>query len=303
MIEPVGFGPQIAEWTAIHNANVTSRPLDADYARHVWALAPDGQAMVARREGQVVGVAHVETPHWVPDSTCAEAMITVAMAERRTGVGSTLLAAVSEWAAAHDLDGLDIVVADDDADGMRFLESRDFQEVERNRQSRCDLTRPVEPVVLPDGVVLVTVAQRPDLDRGMYAVALAAFPDIPGAGIAHAGDFDHWRAGDLRVPGMLTDCSVIALARDEVVGYAVLVDLLAMPGYVVHEATAVLPEWRGKGVATAMKRDTLHRAQRSGYIAAETENEVRNAPMLAINEAAGFERLRDAITYRGPLVR
>ena len=54
----------------------------------------------------------------------------------------------------------------------------------------------------------------------MYAVALQADEDIPGStGVASYG---RWRAQDIDRPDCLPELCFIALAGDEVIGYAVL---------------------------------------------------------------------------------
>lgn len=302
-IHPVDLASGVEVWTDVYNAAVAGRPMSPTRLAHSWQQAPAWTAVAARRDHDgVVGVAHVEAPHWTPTCTCAEARIAVATDARGCGIGSTLLAAVSDWARDNGLDGLDVWVEEGDADGLTFLERRGFAEVEREVNSRRDLIEAPDPVVLPDGVVLVTLAQSSDLEEGMYAVAVDAFPDIPSADTVDAGDFDHWHAADLRVPGLIEACSVVALSGDRVVGYAVLVDRDPRPGYAVNEMTAVTRDMRGKGIATAMKRDVIRRAQRAGFTAIETHNEARNDAMLAINRALGYVPVGDSVKLRGPLV-
>ena len=71
----------------------------------------------------------------------------------------------------------------------------------------------------PDGVQIVSWAKRPDLSRGIYDVAREAYPDVPGAGEEMAA-FEDWLSVDMQGPGDRPEATFLALAGDEVVGYA-----------------------------------------------------------------------------------
>jgi GNAT superfamily N-acetyltransferase len=69
-----------------------------------------------------------------------------------------------------------------------------------------------------------------------------------------------------------------------------------------HDMTAVRAAWRGRGVATALKRATIGWAIEHGLTALDTGNDEDNAAMRAVNARLGYEPLPDELTYRGPLV-
>ena len=52
--------------------------------------------------------------------------------------------------------------------------------------------------------------------------------------------------------------------------------------------TGVHPDWRGRGVAMALKVRCLMEANRRGFIQTETENHEDNAAMLGVNRKLGF---------------
>ena len=77
---------------------------------------------------------------------------------------------------------------------------------------------------------MTTLAKRPDLVEGVHAVALEAFPDIPGGDEPDAaGDLAEFRARDVDRPGIPPDAFMVALeaATGRVVGYA---SLMLVPG-------------------------------------------------------------------------
>lgn len=150
----------------------------------------------------------------------------------------------------------------------------------------------------PPGVRIVSRAERPDVAEAMYAVAREAEPDIPG------GDpvppFEVWRSTEIDRPSLRPELTFVALAGEQVVGYAIL-DTLG--GQHWHRLTAVKRAWRRRGVATALKRAQIEAARRGGVRRLVTTNEERNVAMRSINEALGYrpEPRLSTIVVRGPV--
>jgi RimJ/RimL family protein N-acetyltransferase len=65
--------------------------------------------------------------------------------------------------------------------------------------------------------------------------------------------------------------------------------------------TAVARDWRGRGVAGALKRATIRWAIEHGLEALDTGNDPDNAAMRAVNARLGFRPMPDFMTMRGPL--
>ncbi len=61
--------------------------------------------------------------------------------------------------------------------------------------------------------------------------------------------------------------------------------------------TGVLREYRGRGIAWALKLRALTWAKERGYREVRTWNSTRNAPMLGINVALGFAKQPVWITF------
>lgn len=294
----------LAAWVSVHNAASPCWPVGADQIAHLWRVAADWTAEVGADDGRAVAALHVEAPHWTPGSRHAEATVIVARDRRRRGIGGVLWRRASRWAAARGLDGLDVWLVEGDADGTRFWGNRGFREVERERRSALEVAAAVAPPApgeVPEGVRLTTVADSPGLERAVHRVAAEAMGDVPGSDAYDAGDLDHWLAGEFATPGMMPECGVIALAGDEVVGYALIERAEARPGVASHSMTGVARAWRGRGLATAMKREVIRRAHAAGIVTLEAENEARNAPMLAVNRRLGYRPIPDSLKLRGPL--
>ena len=299
-IREVRTDDDVATWLDVHNRTSPCRPEGERSLRHRWSVAPEWSAMVAWRDGRPVGAAHVEVEVWSPESRHAEAMILVPRDDRRVGVGTDLYRAVSAWARERGRDGLDVWFDVADPDAVSFWANRGFDEVGRERVSYLDLREEPRPAIAPpDGVTLVTLAERDDLEEGMYRVGAEGIADIPAVERYDAGDFARWRNAELGRPGVMPECSVVALADEEVVGFAILVRFEARPEMAEHEMTAVARSWRGRGLAGAMKSRQVVLARAAGIEFLEAANEARNAAMLAVNDRLGYQPQTADVLFRG----
>ncbi len=221
--------------------------------RDFKASVRDQADYLALRGGAVVGSAVVAILPQRPDT--AFVLITVLEEERRLGVGSALYGAVSEWADHRSLDRMWVPVEEDDSESERFAERRGFVVIERTPRMVLDLAGLEEPrPVLPAGIEVVSLADRPDLARGIYEVAVEAYPDVPGAEHDEMESFDEWLAHDLQGSGDRPEATFIATAGDEVVGYAKLSFTTARPMAAQHAMTGVRRAWRGRGASVREKR-------------------------------------------------
>jgi GNAT superfamily N-acetyltransferase len=279
-------------------------PTSIDDMRWADATYPGTFRVLAERASRVVGVATVGRMFvHPPDFPAYWSTVSVLPGDRRLGVGSTLLAAVSERARTAGKSELILRCSDARPEGVAFLSHRGFREHERNKVVRLDLTGlPAPDIEPPAGIVISTLAERPELIVDVHAVALEAFPDIPGGDEPiEAGDLAEFRARDVERPGTPADAFIVALAGDDVVGYA---NLLMAPGSTTvgwHDMTAVRRAWRGRGIAAALKRATIAWAIRNGLTALDTGNDEANASMRAVNARLGYRPQPDEVFMRGPL--
>jgi mycothiol synthase len=220
---------------------------------------------------------------------------------RRRGIGTALYDAASEHARSLNKTGLTVEAKEDDSESLGWLERRGFVEVERQKALVLDLTDvPHEEPELPAGVRIVSEAGHSELERGMYEVGLEAGRDIPGLDGTSEPTFEEWRLTEVDRPSRRKDLSLVALAGDEVVGYASL-HVFGDPTTAHHSLTAVARSWRGKGIATALKRAQINAARLAGIKRLMTESEERNAPMRRVNEKLGYTPIPGMVVLQGPL--
>jgi mycothiol synthase len=259
-----------------------------------------------RAGDEVVGAASVGRIFmYAADHPRLWAGIRVLPRARRRGIGSALWVELSQAARMAGKTGLEGLVSEAEADAVAFCVHRGFEIVERSKMVRLDLRGLAVPIVdVPRGILLTTLAERPDLEAALHAVALESYPDIPSADEpVEVGPLDEFIARDVRRDGIPPDAFAIALDAPSglVVGWA---SLMRAPGSTTmawHDMTAVRPAWRGRGIATALKRATIAWAVTHGLETLDTGNDEDNGPMRAVNARLGYRPQPDMLTVRGPL--
>ena len=230
------------------------------------------------------------------------AFVTVPAPNRRRGAGTALYEALSDWARERGIEIVVAVVADNDAESLAFAEQRGFVEERREKGVALDLTAIEAPAVEPPpGVEIVSWAERPKLVRGIYDVSVEASPDVPGYEDEEHEPFEDWVAHEMSGPSDRPDATFVAVARDEVVGYAKFSLTTARPTHAYHDLTAVKRAWRGRGVARALKAAQITWAKANGFEELRTQNDERNEPIRRLNAEFGYVPAIGRIFLRGPL--
>jgi len=292
---------------AIVNETTPDDPTSVDEMRWSSATYPGSSRLILEAGERPVGVASVGRIYVLPpDFDGFWGTINVLPAARRRGFGSALLSAIADRARAAGKVALHVPASDGRPEGIDFLLHRGFREYERSKTVHLDLTGLAAPAVdLPAGVSLTTLAERPDLIDGVHALAIEAFADIPGGDAPMApGDLAEFRARDVDRPSIPHAAFFIATeeATDRVVGYACL--LLQPPHrrrIAWHDMTAVARDWRGRGLAGALKRATIGWAIADGFDVLEAGNDTDNLAMRAVNARLGYVPSPDFVILRGPL--
>jgi mycothiol synthase len=284
----------------VYNAVWPHETFTMDDVRSFKASVRDHVDYVARRDGVAVGSAiGVIFPQRVDR---VFTIVTVLAEQRRCGAGSALYEAISAWTAERALSELEVPVLDNDPESLAFAQARGFVEERRELGVVLHLAE-IAPLAIepPGGVEILTWAERPELARGMYEVALEALPDIPGFEDDDIEPFDDWLAHAMQGSGDRPEATFVALAGEEVVGYAKFSLTGAQPTIAHHDLSAVKRAWRGRGVARALKAAQINWALANGYEELHTRNEERNEPIRHLNAHFGYRPGIGRIYLVGPL--
>lgn len=301
MLEVIACADEPDELAALEVYN-TVWPHDAvtiDAVHSFRDSAQDYVAYLVREDGVILGSGVGAIFAFRPRRVVT--LITVLAGRRRRGAGLALYQAISVWASERGAQALEVSVAGNDPESLAFARRRGFTE-ERHQVNLVLSLEGISPpqVRPPAGIEIVTWAQRPELARGMYEVDLATHRDIPGFEDIAIEPLEDWMAHNLRRPTDSPEATFIALAGQEVVGFAKL--SLTAPAVAGHAITAVKRTWRGRGIAHALKATEINWALANGYTELHTSNEERNAPIQRLNARLGYRPGIGRIHLAGPIL-
>jgi GNAT superfamily N-acetyltransferase len=199
-------------------------------------------------------------------------------------------------AAARGLgkSGLEAWTTDATPEVVAFLAKHGYAEVRRYAISELDVAAAAAPD--PPAFEIVSLAERPDLARALYAIACESYADQPGRGETRLSPFEEWRRWGLDPHP--ADAYLIALEGGEPLGYGYL-ELEGDRG--THGFTAVARASRGRGVAGSLRRAQIAWAKAHGVRALRTATETRLDRMRALNTLHGYRPLYEEIVLRGPV--
>jgi GNAT superfamily N-acetyltransferase len=284
----------------VFNAVWPHEAVTMDEVRHFKAAMVDHADLLAWLDGKPVGSAFVAIMPQRPELPMV--LLTVLPEAQGRGVGTRLYEAISDWTRERALGELEAVVNDEDPDSLGYAERRGFVEDRREKGVALRLAE-IEPpqVEPPEGIEIASWAERPDLSRGIYEVAVEASPDVPGWEDEIVEPFEKWLVNDMQGSGDRPEATFLALAGDEVVGYAKFSLTEAQPTTAHHDLTGIKRAWRGRGIARALKATQIRWAKENGYEELRTRNDERNAPIRHLNREFGYEPTIGRIYLRGPL--
>src|SRR5262249_49542007 len=116
--------------------------------------------------------------------------------------------------------------------------------------------------------------------------------DIPFSSPAPHWPYEKFREMMVDSPRTLRDVSLVAFDGDKIVGYTVTG---GSPPDGHTYMTGVAREYRGKGIAMALKVDVLARAKAAGLRAMKTVNDEPNKAMRGVNIKLGYQPVPDHV--------
>jgi GNAT superfamily N-acetyltransferase len=265
-----------------------------------WWMPRAGQTRVTtlaiEENGKAVGYWDVEREMWRKPGTFYIKVI-VAPEVRGQGLGTQMYRDALRSARGHGAALLETHVRETDAVSLKFAEARGFRISHHGFESTLDLTAFDEhrfdgllARLHAEGFRFFSLAQAGVTDENkhrLYEVNRASALDNPG----NDGDFPDFYAFSKNVfdaSWFRADTQLLAAHEDQWAGLSAI-GIYPADQHAYNAFTGVLREYRGHGLAQALKLQTILLAKKEGMRYIRTHNDSNNAPMLAINRKLGYK--------------
>jgi GNAT superfamily N-acetyltransferase len=260
--------------------------MSAESTRHLITVHSPAErhlALVATVDGQPVGWGSTGINTWTSEKGQAGISIHVHPEHRRQGIGGALASRLHEH-----LGEIGAVRARTFASpvGVGFAKKLGYDGTRLMHYAGVDPRVLPEAPARPDGIELVTIDQ---LDpHQVYLADSAAALDEPSDSPSDTVDYEDWLKEVWDAPGLAKELSVAAMAGDEVAAFSAIETTGDRAWSMM---TGSLAAYRGRGLAKLVKWEALRRCADAGIVGAFTSNDDENAPMLAINNWLGYQRV------------
>jgi GNAT superfamily N-acetyltransferase len=278
-------------------------PRDPEMLRFWWTLRSSNEAttrLVAVRDGAAAAFLAAGHELWenVPERF-GWLRVTIhpdLWSERNY---SAMISRAEAWLKSEGVATAVIRIREDFKDDLEVAGRAGYREVRRQRFSELDLVALRGQLLAAatqnrkrmqeQGVQLLTLSddKDPDLMPKLHEMMIEAEQDIPVSVPIRKQPFDEWKRATFDNPGTREDRFWIAREGDAIVGMSVI-DFPPTRGLPWTSFTATSKNVRGRGIARALKYETIAQAIDLGYKRVRTANDGVNEPILHINREMGY---------------
>ena len=240
--------------------------------------------------------------------------MTVLAPHRRKGIGTALLEALEEEAKRRDVPKLLGGANEGEKFALDWALGRGYRAIGRRIASYVELATfdPAEFSEALDraraaGIRIKSFAETLEgLDatakdqwwHALYEAEAPMWEDIPFATPTPHWPFDRFYEASTS-DQIMKDLSLVAYAGDQIAGFTTTGKSKDKDGWTWMTGTA--REFRGRGVARALKVEALTRAKEKGVRALGTTNDEPNKSMRGINAKLGYQMLPAHVELEKPL--
>ena len=258
-------------------------------------LAPELQRMmfVAESDGDIVGVAIASRS--AGSYHAMKYMLEMGVTEyhRNKGIGKALYQTVFDHLADLGLLSISCQVSEANEAGLEFAARRGYSEQKRDFISMLDL-KSFDPSNFDQPIKGLEIKSLEELDspeirQQWFDLFTLVRQDVPRSAPPTPLTFEFFQTQIIQEPDLVRTASLFAFKDGHMVGFTA--------GYHDQEndhfdqwLTATHRDFRGQGIAFALKVAQVTEAKRLGIGKIKTDNDTRNKPMLAINDKLGFVR-------------
>jgi hypothetical protein len=278
-------------------------PRDPEMMRYWWtsgSLSQVDSRLVVVRDEQAVAYVGVGHERWAEDPERFGTIRVVIRADQWSPLEYARLVAEGEsWLTSEGVVTAVARVREDFKHEVEELGQIGYREVRRLRFSELDLIANREALLAgaarhrlemqAQHVAMMTLSDDRDPDRltKLYEMTVAAEQDIPSTVPIPRQPFDEWMHFTFDNPGLRQDRFWIAREGQDIVGLSFL-EFPPTRGLPWTGFTATSKSVRGRGIARALKYESMAQAIELGFDRVRTANDAANAPMLHINAEMGY---------------
>jgi RimJ/RimL family protein N-acetyltransferase len=218
----------------------------------------------------------------------------------------------ADWLRSEGAEAAVARVREDFPRELAVLERVGFRENRRLRTSELDLVALRDQILAAAreshrqmqerGVVMLPFSEDSDPEkyRKLYETMLESGHDVPRSVPEHDMTLDEWRRYWFDNPAIRQDRFWIAREGDDIVGCSVL-DCPVVRGVPWTAYTGTLRRVRGRGIARALKYQSMAQAIEAGYTRVRTNNDADNPAILRINAEMGYRLVAPVIELHSSL--
>jgi GNAT superfamily N-acetyltransferase len=299
----ITFRPMDIETDAADMARLYSytaaEPISVESARDWWTLR-DGEirdtVLAIDENDRAIGYRDVERETWMSPGRFYMKIV-VAPEAQHCGLGTQMYNDALQVARMHGATHLECRVREDDDVSIQFAQKRGFKIERHFFESTLDLTTFDEhrfddlmARVHAAGFRFFTLAEAGVTDENkhrLYDVNRAASLDDPGNDDGTFPDFYAFSKNVFDASWFRADTQLLASHQDHWAGLSAI-GVYRVDRHAYNAFTGVMREYRGRGLAQALKLQTILMAKREGMRYIRTHNDSNNAPMLAVNRKLGY---------------
>jgi len=265
------------------------------------------ERFIAELGGDRVGYAHQRHAIWKTPKRYGNVNGDLLPAHRTSGRMDALFAAMEERSRADGTKTFTTWSWEDDELRVGAIQARGYAEERRQRFWELDLVAnrakleataaEAREKMRQEKIRVLTIDRDTDPEKWkkLWRMSEEAIADIPTTAPFTPTTFDDFMKW-MRSPGLHEDRIWIARDGDAILG----VSILSYPpkrGVVSTDWTGVARAGRGRGIARALKYETVMQAIALDVDRVRTDNDFKNTPILHINEKMGYRRRPDMIQF------
>ncbi|MFK7803444.1 MAG: GNAT family N-acetyltransferase [Anaerolineae bacterium] len=260
--------------------------------------------IVVNESNDVIGVAFVML-FPVENETTGQCFGHVHIGYRAQGIGTALFKWMEQMAQRQNTElaadqplHLRISCRDFMTDRIALFESQGFAPVRHAIEMQRSLDQPIQAIELPAELIVKQWSESQD-DQLRLAFNLA-FKDHWGL---REFETDDWRKRFIETPHFRPDLTYLAYSDEQLIAFCLVEhhaerNKQSGQNQVWLEAIGVLPDWRGRGIASGLVTYAMQNYQTEGFSHAGLDVDAENGTnAIALYQKLGFAEVQHEIIY------